>query len=721
MFSSDQLSLVFYAAACWLTGLVDLVLGFSVGITGQWRRLHRNFFYICVTVCVWSFALSMQVVSDSERRAWILSLILHSAVLLIPYVYFRFINILLGCWYRQLLWLGWLIIGVLGWGLYSGYVVGGVHSPLYFRYYSSPGPWYPLMLAYFLGYSVFGFVLVLKARASASPQQRNQLNFVLAASMVGFYGGSMTYLPVYGIPPILPTVIVVPLYPVLLAYAIVRHRMLDLSIALTRTGAWAVVYFFVLVIPVTFSIALKETLEQLVPEYWWLFPVGLYTLLAACAPLAAGVASRRVERLIRREERHYQDTLLAAASGMTRIRNLDHLFSLIVRVLTKTVGLTHAAIFQLDKDSTDYVQRKRRGSIESEDIVSVLADDPLVHALETTRDPLLYEDLGRSFIEQHVDDPTIRRLLAGAAARMQSLKAALIVPCFVERRLLGFIVLGNKKNRAIFSKEDLNVFRALASQAGLAVENALFFQEIESTHAQLFQSEKLATVGQLASGMAHEIRNPLAIISVKAQALRMQNELPPLGELMTVMTDIEGQCQRASDIIRRLLQFSKVQKGNDIIDINHAVEETIAMVNHQISLDNIEIGLKLSDETPRVVGNLNELQEVFLNLMINAAQAMGNKGGKIALSTDVDKEMVEIKVADTGPGISEENLRHLFDPFFTTKDEGTGLGLYVVHRVVEKHVGHIWAASEVGKGTTFVVRLPLATEKDIQEQEEKTA
>jgi two-component system NtrC family sensor kinase len=220
----------------------------------------------------------------------------------------------------------------------------------------------------------------------------------------------------------------------------------------------------------------------------------------------------------------------------------------------------------------------------------------------------------------------------------------------------------------------------------------------------LIQSEKLNLLGQLASSMAHEINNPLAIISGNVQLLLMDETD---AEKKKILKKINDQTERGYQIIRRLLNFSRLPK-EDIkqIDVNAMVDDTLELVNHKILHGNIHLDRNYNP-LPQIRGNPTQIQEVLLNLFVNAIQAMPH-GGRLKLFTRQEADTVIIEVKDTGKGIVEEDIKNIFDPFFTKgKENGTGLGLFVASQVMALHNGTIEVKSKLGEGTGFVLKFPL--------------
>ena len=238
-------------------------------------------------------------------------------------------------------------------------------------------------------------------------------------------------------------------------------------------------------------------------------------------------------------------------------------------------------------------------------------------------------------------------------------------------------------------------------------------QELEEHQEQLLQSRKIAAIGTLTSGIAHELNNPINNIVLTAETL--QEDFSQLGpeEAVGLIHDILIQADRASEIVKGLLDFSRSEHPEfEPLAIATVVGETLKLVRNQIMLSGIQVEKDMPPEVPLISGDRKSLQQVFLNLFINAIQAMPD-GGSLHIGVhSEDAQCLKIDVRDTGAGIAPENLPHIFDPFYTTKEvgRGTGLGLSVTYGIIEKHGGHIEAHSQKGQGTVFTITLPIAKE-----------
>jgi len=235
-------------------------------------------------------------------------------------------------------------------------------------------------------------------------------------------------------------------------------------------------------------------------------------------------------------------------------------------------------------------------------------------------------------------------------------------------------------------------------------------QALEQAQAQLIKTEKLASIGQLAAGVAHEINNPLGTIMIYAHILQkgLDKDDPRREDIDLIISE----ANRAKEIVQGLLSFARETKLRPgPMNINDLLEDVLGLVVNQSLFHNIKIEKSFYEDLPTIVADETKLKQVFLNIILNAAQAMeGN--GRLIISTTIDKNYIKIRIQDTGPGIPPEIMGNLFSPFFTTKEKGTGLGLAISYGIIERHMGKIDVETELGKGTAFIIYLPVSVSGD---------
>jgi two-component system, NtrC family, sensor kinase len=236
-------------------------------------------------------------------------------------------------------------------------------------------------------------------------------------------------------------------------------------------------------------------------------------------------------------------------------------------------------------------------------------------------------------------------------------------------------------------------------------------QALKSAQAQLIQSEKMSSLGKLAASVAHEINNPLAGILTYAKLLIRTHEEGELTEkaregCVRNLRLVQRETERCSAIVRNLLDFARQRPPSlKEVDASAVVEEALSLLSHRLLMQNVTLEKDLPPMPP-IKGDFGQLRQSFVNIALNACEAM-SKGGTLKVVARLAGSTIEVSFADTGPGIAPEHLSHILDPFFTTKEKGTGLGLSVVYGIIDRHGGTVDITSEVGQGTTVIVRLPV--------------
>jgi signal transduction histidine kinase len=326
---------------------------------------------------------------------------------------------------------------------------------------------------------------------------------------------------------------------------------------------------------------------------------------------------------------------------------------------------------------------------------------------------------------------------------------------------LGIIYLDNRLISGLFTQRDLDLLKTLATQAGISIENVMLvenekemarkvseaeararyadilqkknkeleiayqekgqaYEELKATQAQLVQSEKMATIGRLAGGVAHEINTPLGTILTNTEMLMLEGSTTDSQrECLELVKDSSLRCKA---IVEQLLKYSRLPGPEfEMVDIAQVIDESYFLLERQLVDDGVRVNREYS-AIPEIKANANELRQVFTNIILNARDAIKKtfddkkRQGEIKVRAYQEGMFLVVEVQDDGCGIPPQDIDKIFDPFFTTKDigEGTGLGLSVSLRIIERHGGKIEASSKVGQGTTMRVELPIGERETVK-------
>ena len=302
-------------------------------------------------------------------------------------------------------------------------------------------------------------------------------------------------------------------------------------------------------------------------------------------------------------------------------------------------------------------------------------------------------------------------------------KAFASVPLVAKGRSIGLIAVDNRFTERPITSTDIGFLNLLSNQAALAIENSRLYSNLQEINTQLLntqnrliQSEKLAALGEVVASIAHEIKNPL--VSIGGFVRRMERNLQDNSSEKKYMRIVLKEVNRLENVLNETLAYSKeIPPPSRAQDINRIIEDSLSILEGEIQERNISVSKELDPNFPPLPSEPEQIKQVFLNLFVNAIQAMGSDGHlsvKTWVKKEEKREFLQIEVGDTGGGIAQENLDNIFNPFFTTKQNGTGLGLAITHKIITRYGGEIEVINRPGAGATFVDSISPAAVKSFR-------
>jgi len=402
-------------------------------------------------------------------------------------------------------------------------------------------------------------------------------------------------------------------------------------------------------------------------------------------------------------------------SGLMETLDIDEILRLVLEGVTKNIGFDRARLY-LVNEKTNLLECKMAVGIDEERIKGITLrldpEDSIVARSIFEKQSFIIPDASK--------DPRVNPVLK----EKFNLHSLVVIPLFAKEKTLGAIAADFVEPNKNITKEALDSVMVFAQQAGLAIHNAFMYQELKTfsqqmeekiqkttadlrkTEAQLIRSEKLAALGQLAAGFAHEIRNPLTSINILIHSMR---EKPPSGDSYKEdFKVIEEEIHRINEIVDQFLRFAKPAPPLlEKTEVSSIFEETLQLLRPQIEKQLIVVE-KEFQPLPIILIDREQMKQAILNLLLNAIQAMPG-GGHLTLKgqNSEDGQWIHLSIQDSGVGIPGEDMNKLFDPFFSTKEGGIGLGLSIAHRIIDQHHGKIEVESTPGEGTLFTVWLPV--------------
>ncbi|MBU1998849.1 MAG: GAF domain-containing protein, partial [Candidatus Omnitrophica bacterium] len=700
------------------------------------QRLNAIWAVVCIAVSIWGVGSYKFSTAQTKEVAFFWWQIAHIGTIFVPVFYYHFVHsyLKLNKIYQKHLLIVVYLLGVffLVCTFYPKKIFIGELRLIFNQYYSHDWTIKKniLYLLFYISFYwillMYSFCLILNRYLHSSGLIKNQLKYFFVAMIVGWFGPHGDYLPVFGIYIYPYSNFLMTFYTIIIAYAIFKYRLLDVRVAITRAGLFIAVYTLVLGVPFAIANLYKQTLVDWLGANWWMLPLSLMAGLATIGPFIYIYLDRKAEEALLREQKRYQNTLKQASVGMTRIRNLKRLLELIAHIVTKTVKISYVAIYIYDKDNDEYVLQVNRdkGRIP---IARLSSSNILLDFLFRKREPIIYEEIKR------LSEDSTNPIYKSIEENMAQLTASVIIPSLLERKPMGFIVLGDKMSGQIYTPDDLNVFQVLASQAALAIENAKFIEEAKEMQAQIAHAEKMATVGTMADGLSHQINNRFYALSLIAgdalDSLKITDTTKCTPEVQQMLQDINHALERievnvmkGGEVVKGILKYTRKEKEVfESLILDEIIDGTLDMVQYKVKLSDIDIIRSYRKDIPGIQGNLVQLQEVFFNFIDNANDAMAERKttlkepgyrGKITISAIDENNSLQVIIQDNGMGIKKQDTKKIFTPFFTTKissRKGTGLGLYVINKIItENHHGKILFESEHMAGTRFIIELPIA-------------
>jgi signal transduction histidine kinase len=524
-------------------------------------------------------------------------------------------------------------------------------------------------------------------------------------ALVGGFGGLFTlieYLPYVGldIPPVGTILILVFLYA--LSQSITHYRLFDLYELAGRLGVLTAL---------AFVLALMLWLMRLVSgeQLFLHVVVSAFVVLILFDPVRTKV-QEWISQVFFHERFELERTILALRRSLAHILDVDELGQILIDGLDASPRFTQGALYLLGPDARVFKLQNHFGPKPPERVEMAPAR-PLLDRLSKIGTSVL-ENAERELEERRlVGDDREAETAHDIAVTMRALQASVCLGLRGEsEELYGFVALRDDRLRDAFSREEVQLLAGLANQVAITIENSQVYQQMK-------EKDRLAALGEMAAGLAHEIRNPLGSIKASAQYLTETSAPPEDGEeFLDIIVD---EVDRLNRVVSSFLDYARPAHSDpEPIHVNAAVELTLQFLRPECDTVDVALHVEMAQDLPRVRIDIEHLRQVLINLVQNAVQAMTG-GGDIFVETrnqdsfrlgGAARRWVQISVRDTGPGIPPGLLANLFVPFVTTKQQGTGLGLAISQRIISEAGGRIDVRSREGFGTTFVILLPAEGE-----------
>jgi len=665
-----------FFAGVWLTGVGFIYSSLSEQIALIWSNYYSWLGIIFITPAVYMFSIAWVGLRLKENKK---SIFFNFAFALMVYII---------CFS-------------------SNYLVDGMW-PYKWGFYPKAGSLEFLFIIWFYSLMILTFRnFIISYRKEAISIKKKQTRLVIIAFIFGFMG-SIDFVPNFGFPLYTFAAISVLFFSTIIVYTIIQYKLMEIETVIHKTIAWLLTSAALLA-PILILLYFTK------PFYVNLSSIGSLIYFAAlfmCFIFFMKTLQPRVDHFFQKGKFNLENVLNKFANELVHLKNLEELVSKITDTIIDAIFANKVTILLYNDKLKELATI---GSIE----------DSLKANLQIDRNSPFLKWLSKNdrvLVRESVElDPRCEPVRRQAREYFQIMDTIVCVPLVLNETLIGLINLGKKTNLKPYNSYDLRFLSYLKNQSTIAISNSLVYDRVEElvrirteeltqTQKQLVQAEKLATVGTLAGGVAHEINNPLAAILTNAQMLLMDAKKEEDKESLILIEDAAKRCR---NIVQKLMIYSRKPLGGREIkdaDLEKALNNVVSFLSYQLSQENIKLNIRLEKPPFIIKGCQNELEQVFTNLILNAKDAIkhAKKSGQIDILMSRSNNKIIIKVTDDGIGIAKENLSKIFDPFFTTKDvgKGTGLGLSICQSIAEEHQGTIAVESIEGKGATFIIKFP---------------
>jgi signal transduction histidine kinase len=691
------------AVSAFFTAFFSLILGGLVFFKKKKDNVTLSYTLLTISFFIWIFGIGMEIMAPNKLWGLFWNRWLYSGAIFIPTFFIHFVQSYFKKIKIKTLILSYLVSIILLFFNFTALFVKDVVPKGSFNYASVPGIIFPFFVLYFSLIVIYASYLIIKEFKNSTGIKRNQLKFIILASVIGFSGGSTNFLLVFDIfhvPPIGNYFIA--LYLFVLFYAIIKHHLMDINIVLKK-GTTYVLLILLLLVPSAILIIVSQ--KFFFQKINYLFSAIIFSILLLVTIFFHKIKPRTekaVELLLFKDRYNYRDTLGKFSKAMVSILNLESLSKRIIETITQTMRVEKASLYVLNEERGGYHLLESR-NIKIASFPPVLAKGgPLPQYLQKMKEIIIREELLKGG-----NIPELNKVIN----TMSQLEAEVSIPLVLKGQLIGMMNLSHKFNKDIYSHEDIELLSTLANQTAIAIENARLYEDLKKSKSYIRRADRLASLGTLTAGLAHEIRNPLVAIKTFTQLLpeRLEDE-----EFRNHFLNIaSGEVDRISALVTELLEFARPSEPKfELENINEILDGMILLISSETKSKHINIAKDYGTDLSPITIDREQMKQVFLNMLLNAIEATpGN--GKIVVKTrsfiKPDGEpYIQIEFTDNGCGIAPEYLEDIFTPFFTMKEKGSGLGLSISNQIIQDHKGYIDVESQLNKGTSFFINLPIS-------------
>lgn len=681
---------------CFITFTACTIYGLIVLFKGLKKKANIFCSLMAISVALWSLGFGLMVSADNFASAFFFLKHIHylGAIFISPcFLHFTLILLNLEKKHRFIIIFNYILAILLQIANFSGNLATVIpKSP--FNYYTDPYLLYYVFTFMFFFNVIYAHYFLFKAYKHSTGNKKEQIKYLFVGLAFGFGGGSTAFPLVFNIQ-ILPLgVPLVVIYVVLASYAILKYRLMDIKIVITRASIFLLVYMIVLGIPFWFGLATKL----------WIWALLIMGILATTGPFLYTHFHQQVEKVILNKELQYQKQLTTLGIRITQIKEYNQIFNDLANGAYKIISPVFIGFYTISEDGTGYISKQTlaRGNCPLNE--RILKESSIIKALNKNKRQIPLE-------------------LVNAADSNNIPNDIFIIPFLVQGVLHSFLILGPKSNSEVYKRTEMNIFEILSQQVSFAIEQCLFWEKEKKRLAKDEQARRVSTMDRFSASLSHEIGNPIFALQCTLERLfigileDMKDKLSPeeRKNIEDMKDSIFNNVKRVLDLLNAVKEFNKpTQTVMSVLSIEEILKYSLPIINMQINSISATFQKKI-DPDIYVLGDKTLFMEILMNLISNAIHAVKkNSTSNRKIWMNIYKKNAEsfmIEVKDNGYGINKEHIDDIFLDFVTSKasTEGAGMGLSITRKIIDKLNGKIWAESDgEGKGATFFVHLPLS-------------
>ena len=699
-----------FAMAGLLLGVTCLFLSFLVLRYGN-SKLHRIWVYFNLAVSIWGFGCFIVGIASNEATAKIGWKFAHVGGIFVG-VFFYHVTCIFCELKRKKSIVATYFIGLFY--VWLTVVTGQVidRTRFVFGLFYNDATWlFSILITLWLFSVAWSFIELLRFFPKTKGIKRTQTKYMVLGFLTGFVGGISTFLPEFNVDVIYPFGnFTIPIYCIIVTYAILRHRLMDINLIFKRTMAYSLSAGLLMGIFVVIVLTITKVGSLYAQEDSFKISIVAAMIIALLFNPIRNKMQVLIDKLFHKKTYDYYGTIQKVSHDLVSMFDFKKIYSFVGDTIFSTLGLkniyllsaatggnytvVYSRLFEEKEDEkNEGTKDKQTSEIRTE--LKIDKNSEIVKLLRTSDDILIKDELPaiKEILEQEIID--------NITDTLKPFNGEAVIPVFVDNKLEILFVLGERLSGDIFSDEDIKLLNTVSHQTAIAMRNAQLYVE-------KFSTEKLASIGMMSATFAHEIRNPLT--SIKTFAQLMPEKYADIEFRETFSKIVVDEIGRIDGLIKDLLSVSSEEAvpGINELDITALIDETLEHIKDKLELEKRKINVEKFYKNVKIntSGDSKKLKQAFINLISNACQAMEDNG-VLTVNIIPNGQNVDVTITDTGKGISSPDIARIFDPFFTTKAMGVGLGLAISKKIIEDHGGSIKVESKLSKGTTFTISLPM--------------